>query len=183
MATRTRAPDAVVTGVATGNLGTGTALDDTQVYSVDALATAEHPDAVGTFTEEEPIAAPPPVAGPPPIAALPVAVSPVAASSAAAPSSVAVRPAPTRPLQRQRRITGGYPVGILTAGVVALITVAAVLTMRDGGFVASGGTGPGLAGAASFPPPPSFGPLATAAAPVATRPPKHHGHGHGQDSQ
>jgi hypothetical protein len=95
-----------------------------------------------------------------------------------------MRPATTSPLQRRRRVTGGYPVGILTAGVVALLAVAAVLTMRDGGFVGSGGTGPGLAGAASFPPQPSFGPVRTAApaAPKAHAP-KHHGHGHGQDSQ
>jgi hypothetical protein len=46
--------------------------------------------------------------------------------------------------------------------------------------VGSGGTGSDLAGAASFPPPPSFGPVQTAA-PKATRAPKHHGHGHGQD--
>jgi hypothetical protein len=171
MAKRTRAPDAAVTGVATGNLGTGTALDDTQVYSVDALATAEHPDTVGSFPQDEPVAAPPPIATPA-----------VAATPAAAPASVAMHPAPTGPLQRQRRISGGYPVGILTAGVLALVAVAAVLTMRDGGVTAGGASGPGLPGAASFPPPPSFGPLATAA-PVATRAPKHHGHGHGQGSQ
>jgi hypothetical protein len=146
MARQTRGSDAAVTGVATGSLGTGTALDDTQVYSVDALATAEPPEAL------------------------------------AAPAPVVIRSATISPLQRRHRITGGYPVGILTAGVVALLAVAAVLTLRDGGFVGSGGTGPGLAGAASFPPPPSFGAVQTAA-PKATRAPKHHGHGHGQDSQ
>jgi hypothetical protein len=171
MAKRSGAPGAAVTGVATGNLGTGTALDDTQVYSVDALATAEHPDAVGSFPQEEEVAEAPPIAA-----------RPVAASQAAAAASAALRQAPTRPVQRQRRITGGYPVGILMAGVIALVVVAAVLTMRDGGITGGAANGPGLAGAASFPPPPSFGALETAA-PKATRPPKHHGHGHGQDSQ
>jgi hypothetical protein len=161
MAERTPTPDAAITGVATGNLGTGTALDDTQVYSVDALATAEHPDAAGGLPQDEPVAAPP----------------------AAAPASVAISPASTRPVGRRHPITGSYPVGILTAVVVALIAVAAVLTMRDGGFAGGGAAEPGLAGAASFPPPPSFGPLATNAAPAASRPPKHHGHGHGQASQ
>jgi hypothetical protein len=160
MTKRIRAPAGAVTGVATGNLGTATALDDTQIYSVDSPATAEHPDAVGGFPQDEPVAAP----------------------RAAAPPDVAIRPASTSPLPRRHRVTGGYPVGILTAGIVALVAVAAVLTMHGGGFVGSGDSGPGLAGAASFPPPPSFGALKTAA-PQATRPPKHHGHGHGQDSQ
>jgi|GEM_PF-5200582 hypothetical protein len=156
MAKRTRVPDAAVTGVATGNLGTGTALDDTQVYSVDTFATADHPDAPQA--------------------------QPVTNSAPAAPADVAVRPAPTRRIRGPRRLTGGYPVGILTAAVVALIAVAAVFTMRDGGLVGGAGSGPGSAGAASFPPAPSFGPAQTAV-PEATPPPKHHGHGHGQNSQ
>ena len=35
-----RAPDAPVTGVASGSLGTDTALDDTQVYALDDLTPA-----------------------------------------------------------------------------------------------------------------------------------------------
>jgi hypothetical protein len=153
MSRRTRAPDAQVTGVATGNLGTGTALDDTQLYSVDALAAADHPDeapdAVASHDE-----------------------SPVE------PARVTIPRAPTRRLQGRPGMTGGYPVGFLAAAVVALIAIAAVLTMRDGGLVGGGGTGPGFGGAASFPPVPTFGAFATAA-PEPTQATQGHGHGHG----
>lgn len=166
MAKRTPAPNASVTGVATGSLGTGTALDDTQVYSVDALAAGVHPDDVApeSFAHEA------------------FAFVPHAAPAVVAPHElmpVVVPRSRTQPLQRTRHVTGGYPVGVLTAAVVALIAVAAVLTMRDGGRV-SDGSGIGAAGAASFPPAPSFGPVETAA-PAAEPTTGHHGHGHGHD--
>jgi hypothetical protein len=164
MSRRTRAPATQVTGVATGNLGTGTALDDTQVYSVDALAAADDPEA------DQPVAELPDVVASrddPPI-------EPQLAAPAVVPA--------TRPqrVQGRGRVTGGYPVGFLVAAVVALIAVAAVLTMRDGGLVGGNGTGSGFAGAASFPPEPSFGTIATAApAKPATGNQGHGGHGHG----
>jgi hypothetical protein len=176
MSRRRSTSDGSITGVATGNLGTGTALDDTQVYSVDALTTADHPDDVADAVGVQPHAEPAHNAP----KAQPVATTPPARPE---PAGVAVPRAPARRLPGQRRITGGYPVGILTAGVVALIAVAAVLTLRDGGLVGGGGTGSGLAGAASFPPVPSFGALETAAPrPTSGTQGKgnSHGHGHGR---
>ena len=74
-------------------------------------------------------------------------------------------------------MTGGYPVGVLAGVVVALIAVAGVLSMHDGGLP-GGVTAPGNVGAATFPPLPTFGAIATA--PPESTPASHgHGHGHG----
>lgn len=169
MSTRLSTPDGSVTGVATGNVGTGTALDDTQVYSVDALASADHPDDLAheVSPEVEPLA----VAAP---------VVPARGTRARQSSSVVAVPrAASQPIRPRRGSTGGYPVGLLAAGAIVLVIVAGVLTMRDGGLIGGGGTGAGLAGVATFPPAPSFGAFGTAAPEPTAGDGKGSGHGHG----
>ncbi|HYK96122.1 MAG TPA: hypothetical protein VE011_09695 [Candidatus Dormibacteraeota bacterium] len=159
-----------MTGVASGNLGTGTALDDTQVYAVDALTTVQ----------------PEPAPSAPAVPALAPAAPATAPASPATATVPAMPPAPARAAAERVRgrsvTTGGYPVGILATAVAVLLVVAAVLVMRGGGLASGGRLGSGAAGAQSFPPMPSVGAVTTAA-PLPTSGPeargKHHGHGHG----
>jgi hypothetical protein len=157
-------PVSEVTGVATGSLGTGTALDDTQLYDVDALRTAEHPDELDAPQEasDRAVAAGRTVAPGPP-------VQPVRTE----------RAAPSRPrgrLTRRRTTIGGYPIGLVGGAAIAVVAVAALLTMRDGISFGGSPAGPGVfAGANSFPPQPTNVTVPTAA----PRPPPAQGHGNG----
>jgi hypothetical protein len=162
MAKRTHRSDRVVTGVASGSLGTGTALDDTQVYDVDALSVGEE---VGT----EDIAA----------QAAPAASNAAEHLSPDAPAGPII-PVPARvPGPRLGRgTTGGYPVGILAAAAIVLVFVAGLLTMRDGAVFGGEAGTKGVGGAASLPPPPSFGVFVTGA-PQPTPVDRGHSHGHG----
>jgi hypothetical protein len=110
-----------VTGVATGSLGTGTALDDTQVYEV--------PPAYLPPPEEAPAAVAP-------AAVAPAALTPAAvahrqdATADVAPADV---PAP-RPgvLSGPRRGAQRFPIGLVAGAAVGFIVVIAVLAMHGG---------------------------------------------------
>jgi pyruvate dehydrogenase E2 component (dihydrolipoamide acetyltransferase) len=98
----------VATGVASGNLGTGTAVtDETTVIEVPAAA-----DPVAA---PDPVAAADPVAAPDPVAAVPPSAVPIAASTA----TVARRRDPYR------------PIGIALAAV--LVALAGVAVLSGGG--------------------------------------------------
>jgi hypothetical protein len=123
------AGDAAVTGVATGYLGTGTALEDTQEWIVpEELRTgkAAAPAAIARATVVPPLLSTPddPPSGP-------VPASPVSPSAPVAPAAA---PAPTA----RRRSSGPTSfaatpraAGIAAAALLALIAVAAVVTSHD----------------------------------------------------
>jgi hypothetical protein len=191
MANRTpRSDPQSLTGVASGSLGTGTALDDTQRYSVDELGTRDEldHDAVPAPEDAEPVrSAASSTAGGPAVPSAPIGrsepVVPPPASSAPAARAAVVLPAATAagpvltpdPRARTRGATGGYPVRPLAVAAIVLVVAAAALALRDGGLVGGTGSG-GFAGADSFPPAPSAGVVVTPAPKPA---PTGHGNGRG----
>lgn len=124
-----------VTGVARGSLGTATNLDDTQLYALEDLRTPAW-DASGAAIQD-----PEPVDEPEPEAVSPVPDRPRVSAVAAA----------------RTGIRGRY----LAVGGAALLGLAALLTLRDGGLDLAGGGGLGAGDAAGAVPTPAVTPAAT----------------------
>jgi hypothetical protein len=154
-----------VTGVAKGSLGTGTALDDTQVYQVADLA---QPEAV-----PEPVAAPREPAPQPP----PARRAAARAAKAAAPVATAPSPQRVQPVVRRRRAAIGrtMPGAAWIAGTALVAVVVTAIVSSGLGAAHSGAElesgAPAAIGEASNPP--------TAAPTEAAGDGGGKGHGHG----
>lgn len=170
-----------VTGVARGNLGTATNLDDTQVYALDELraaAAAAPADATDAPPAAVPIAAPDSGAPEFESAAEPPPVVPIRAQTL----DPQPRPEPVRPraavIARRSMSPRGNPgrrTGLIAAAAVAAILGGAVLlTVRDGSLGGPGSAGAGSGGAVVVP-----SSVVPTEPPAATPPPKAGGGGGG----
>jgi len=160
---------APVTGVATGSLGTGTALDDTQVFRISDLVDDEPVEATPAVVEPAPAtsrarpprkrARPAPV---PVVEAVPIAVAPVAATP--------VMRSATPGREPDARLAG-----LAAVAIIAVIAGAAILGSHGGATSDGGALGAGN-GPVTFAPAPSE---AASAAPAANPPARGRGNGNG----